>query len=112
MMWFRLAAVSAALAGGAYTAQEVAEILGPQAIEAGAQQTFTDIANASYYDHLLTGDEWTAILKRTVDQARGNDHVSVSGTTLYWRYEANCLAADVAAPDSEPTSRQCAEDER
>ena len=107
MMWFKLAGMAAVLTAGAYTADQVAQELGPQAQRTGAQQTFSDISDASYYDYLLTGDDWSLVISRTVDGARHNDYVTVEGTTLYWRFEDTCFFAEVPTPDDEAEAQPC-----
>lgn len=106
-MWLKVSALVATVTLGAYTVDQVTETVGPEAVGAGAQQTFSNIANAAYYEHTLTGEDWATVLDRTVSEARNASSVTVDGTILYWELDGNCLRADVPTPDVEPVAVPC-----
>lgn len=107
MTWLKLTSVVTVLGVGGYTAAQFTEEVLPNVVEAAAQQSFTNVTDAAYLQHVITNDDWAAVLENTVAEARKTDAVSVDGTTLRWVVGDDCFYAEVPTPATEPVAARC-----
>lgn len=107
MLWVRISATVVTLSLGAYTADQVYDILKPEATVAAAQQTFDNVADAAYMERMLVTETWPETLQRVADESRHGDALTVEGTTMYWRTEEDCFTASVPTPETEPEAVPC-----
>jgi hypothetical protein len=98
-----------ALSGATYAAHNVFNDIVPQAHRDGAQQTFTLIANAAFYQYELTGAPWPDALADTVSSARNAQALTVSGTTLRWEHGDFCFYAEIPTPVTAAEAAPCEE---
>lgn len=97
------------LAGGTATAtagQTLLDELIPAAGEQVAAESITRIVDEANITHLL-GTPWEQALNDAANNARRNDAINVTGTTITWQLDDICYTATLPTADTKPTITTC-----